>query len=96
MRHYTKAGEPLSCPRCDATALNREKKAPSVGYTSEFAVRCAACRAVIGYWAYGVWDQQVATHWQRYARKRNPALPALWRALRSLGRAIIQDAKRRL
>lgn len=102
MHHYTKKGEPLSCPRCSSTMLGQEIKATDGGHTSEFAVRCGACNAVVGYWAYGSWDPETVAHWEQYARKRNPpktlrhALADLGRALRSLGRAILRNARGRL
>ncbi len=97
MNHYTKEGEPLSCPRCSSTMLGREVKATDGGHTSEFAVRCGGCNAVVGYWAYGYWEPETVAHWKRYSRKTlRQALADLGRALRSLARAILRNARGRL
>lgn len=90
MRHFTKEGQPLSCPRCKCPKLREDTKAIDGGQVSEFAVRCEGCEALVGYWAYGHWDPIFRPKTLRQA------LGELGQALRSLGRAILRNARGRV
>lgn len=88
MKHYTKKGEPVSCPRCNSSAFNFEDRG-----AGHFAIYCDGCFSLVGYKIPGGYDEHFRNHHDRRLRR---ALRDLWRALRSLARTTWRYARGRV